>query len=527
MILPLAELHFDLNEWVPTFNEIIRAMATGVGIFAIGMLVYVSLRKYILRARLTAASLITITAFAIYFGFIAGKPKQMLSGEDQAAIWISRIFWAAILFASLRALDRLLIVPIITRGGRLPVPRFIHQIINIVIFCFAVLTYGAWAFGWNIQGFLAGSAVVSIVLGLALQESLSNIFSGLIMQASSPFAIGDWISCSGVEGRVVDMNWRAVTIHTLEDNYVILPNATVSSAQIVNFDSPTTSTARTVQVGLHYDNPPVQAIALLKSTALETEGVSQAPEPFVFLQSFDDSAITYAVKFWIIDPAAHARIETLVRTNIWYRVKEKGFSIPFPTRTVEHIQIDKKLEVQVTGAAKSRYDAIKNLWLFAPLTDEEKQKLARGAGDLTLANAQILFRQNDPGESLYIIRSGAADVLINKSDGSQTKVTTLPAGSFFGEMSALTGQPRTATIRASGEMNCVVINKEDLSAVFTADPSMLDKISQIIAERNAHRAATAQAADNAAQEQEVKTEQKTLLGRMLRFFGLGSHSDSH
>jgi small-conductance mechanosensitive channel len=208
------EFHFELHNWIPTVTELIRATATGVGIFSIGLLVYVWLRKYIARTKLTAAALVLISALAIYFGFVAGKPLRLLDTKDYAAIWITRFFFGAILFSALRALDRLLIVPVLTRGGRVPVQRFIHQIINIVIALFSVMWFGSWAFGWNIQALLAGSAVVSIVLGLALQETLGNFFSGLVMQASSPFAIGDWIICAGVEGRVVDMNWRAVTIHT-------------------------------------------------------------------------------------------------------------------------------------------------------------------------------------------------------------------------------------------------------------------------------------------------------------------------
>src|SRR6185503_4525029 len=106
---------------------------------------------------------------------------------------------------------------------------------NIVLASFALLIFGSIAFGWDINAFLAGSAVVSIVLGLALQESLGNFFSGLVMQASPPFAIGDWIICGAHEGRVVDMTWRAVTIHTNEDNFILIPNATVAKAEIVNY----------------------------------------------------------------------------------------------------------------------------------------------------------------------------------------------------------------------------------------------------------------------------------------------------
>ena len=106
----------------------------------------------------------------------------------------------------------LLIVPMLTRRGTVRMPRFFHQIVNIVLALFAILIFGSVAFGWDIDRFLAGSAVASIVLGLALQESLGNFFSGLVMQAAPPFALGDWIICGDHEGRVVDMTWRALVM---------------------------------------------------------------------------------------------------------------------------------------------------------------------------------------------------------------------------------------------------------------------------------------------------------------------------
>jgi CRP-like cAMP-binding protein len=218
----------------------------------------------------------------------------------------------------------------------------------------------------------------------------------------------------------------------------------------------------------------------------------------------------------------------MVRTNIWYRVKEKGFSIPFPTRTVEHIQLDQKQQAQTASATEQRYLALKDLWLFAPLSEEEKRKLAASAGDLYLAHGQVLFRQGDAGDSLYVIRNGEVDVLVKQAGGAEAKVATLGPGNFFGEMAALTGEPRSATIRATGELSCVRISKADLSAIFAADPSIMTKISQLHAERYAQLKARQQAAPDAgAHAEAVKTEQTTFLGRMARFFGMKSQDASH
>ncbi len=510
------------EQWIPTSRQLIVGGGIALGIILLGLIVYAILRKYVLRARLTTAMLVTIFALAIFFGVTSVKSDH----ADDISIWLKRGVVAALLFAGLRVLDRLAVVPLLTRGGKAPVQRFIHQIISILIWLFTILGFGSWAFDWEIDKFLAGSAVVSIILGLALQETLGNFFSGLVMQASSPFSIGDWIVCAGVEGRVVDMTWRAVTIHTADDNHVLIPNGTISKEQIVNFHAPTSATARSITVGLEYDLPPRDAVAVLKAAALETPGVATSPAPFIYLCDFADSAVMYRVKFWINEPAEHLKIEHDVRANAWYRLKQKGYGIPYPVRTVEHINIEKKAQRQSKIAADGRYQAICNLSLLAPLSDEEKRALAAGASDLYLAPGQILFRQDDAGESFYIIRQGEVDVIARKEGGPETKVATLKAGDFFGEMSALTGQPRTATIRAAADLACVEIGKEDLAGVFKTDPAIMEKISRVVAERNAHRISQLEdAASKQTREEIVVDQQKSIFGRMLRFFG-GSSTES-
>ncbi len=281
------------------------------------------------------------------------------------------------------------------------------------------------AFGWDIDRFLAGSAVVSIVLGPALQESLGKFFSGLVMQASPPFAIGNWIVCGEHEGRVVDMTWRAVTIHTIDDNFILIPNATVAKAEIVNFHAPTTATALKVKVGLESDVPPESALAVLKRAAIETPGVLETPAPLVFLEEFADTSVNYAIKFWISEPASHLRIEHLVRVNAWYRLREKGIAIPNPTYVVEHVSQSRKSQ-RLHGEASARFvAAIENVPLLQPLSPEQKRELAEAANDMMLAEGQILFRQNDAGDSFYIISQGQVDVLVAAEGAGGTGVGSI------------------------------------------------------------------------------------------------------
>ena len=514
---------FDYALWGPANSRIVLALILFGGTLLAGMLIFLLTRRQVRLLKLTTAFGVGLGALTLYLAAWGYNKSRMHDGGDPIAYWITRVFAGAMVFVVLRALDRLAIVPLLTRGGKMAIPRLFHQIVNILLAVFAVLIFGARAFGWDIDRFLAGSAVVSIVLGLALQETLGNFFSGLVMQASPPFVIGDWIVCGGHEGRVVDMTWRAVTLHTNDDNFILIPNATVAKGDVVNYHAPTTATARTVNVSLESDVPPAEAIAILKAAAVETPGVQGAPEPFVYLEDYGD-AVVYQVKFWISEPRDHHRLEHEVRVHIWYRLREKGIILPNPVRTVEHVSLTHKARQQREAARGHRLAAIESVPLLGPLTAAEKLQLADSAHDVFLTTGQVLFRQDDTGSSFYVIYRGSVEVLVSPEGGQaaeQHVVATLKAGDFFGEMSALTGQPRTATIRAASPLACVEIEKEDLLAIFQRDPGMLGKISQIVARRNAEREAVLQNAGAAPAPEMVFKQQQTLLGRMMSFFGLG------
>jgi small-conductance mechanosensitive channel/CRP-like cAMP-binding protein len=520
---PAAASGFAWGKWVPNTADILHGGLVCAGIFVIGMLALFVVRSLLRRHRLLGAMVTGIVAVALFGGLLALNHRQMLDPVDPVAFWIIRIFAAVIIFVLLRLIDRGIIVPVMTRGGHIALPRFIHQIVNILLALFAILIYGSVAFGWDIDKFLAGSAVVSIVLGLALQESLGNFFSGLVMQASPPFSIGHRISCANYEGDVVDMTWRAVTLHTDDDNYIILPNATVAKSEIVNYNVPSRATAKYVEVGLEYDLPPEDAIAVLKTAAMETPGVIARPEPVIYLLNFGDSAIVYQVKIWIEDAGEHEIITHHLRKHIWYRLREKNFNIPFPTRTVEHSSHAAKGRARQTEARGRRVEAIDQVPLLAVLSGEQKRQLADSASEVYLAAGQVLFRQGDAGDSFYILYKGRVEVLVTPEGGGEERVVaTLNPGDFFGEMSALTGQPRTATIRAASPLTCIEIEKRDLLGIFEADRGIMEKVSEVVARRNAEREAVRKHPGSKPEREAVLKEQKSLLVRMARFFRLGN-----
>jgi small-conductance mechanosensitive channel/CRP-like cAMP-binding protein len=508
-VLPLA----DIWHWRPSPEHWLVELLAGGAILVAGIAAFIPLRHLIHRTRLRSAYIVLIVSMAIYPAIEVMEPHR-----DEPT-WLSCLFVAAILFVAVKIFDRLMLVPALSRGGTVTVPRFIRQIILIIVMLFVVLMYGKHYFNWPISDFLTGGAVISVVIGLALQESLGNLFSGLFMQAAPPFTLGDFIAVGDVEGVVVDMTWRAVTIKTIYDNFVVIPNGTIAKQDILNYHAPDSVTARVIKIGLEYDLPPCDAVEVLQRAALETEGVLPTPAPVAILLDFADSAITYGIKFWISEPKLHVRIEHAVRMHIWYRLKEKGYAIPFPMRTVEHVAIADKTRNQQQASSTVRIAALEGSPLLAPLTADQRRQLADGATTVQLAPGQVLFSQDDPGESFYIIQRGKVDIIVRGAGGALAVLVTLGPGDFFGEMSALTGQPRTATVRAAAPLSLVEIGKQDLQGVVDADHSILEKLSEVIARRNVEREAHVKGLTaNAVQAETVKVQQQSLLSRMAAFF---------
>jgi small-conductance mechanosensitive channel/CRP-like cAMP-binding protein len=477
-------------------------------------------RGVLARYRLTRVVRNGGIALSVYMTVFALHPYLMVDPKDLVAVVLNKLFVATMLLVAVRLVDRLVIVPLLTRGGKVTLSKFIHQIVVVVFSIFVIAGYSSWAFGVDISSFLAGSAVISIVLGLALQETLGNFFSGMVLQASLPFQPGDWIAVGDVEGRVVEMTWRAVTVHTSDDNYVLIPNGTVAKDKIVNFHSPSSATARTVSVGLEYDLAPNEARRVLLEAARDTEGVLAKPEPQVLLETYGDSAIVYKIKFWIDVPQRHRWIENAVRVNAWYRLKRAGYGIPFQITTVEVVDLDKKLERQRQREEAKRQSAVAKNPLFAALSAEQRDKLAREANDCTLAAGQTVYRQGDAGDSLFLLLEGEVDVFARTEDGRDVDVGDIVAGSFFGELSAMTGAPRPRTIRTKTDVSAIEITREHLQELFASDPGLMERISSVIAQREAEQTEQMRKLGEKPAATGQGAGQHSVLDRMRRMFGM-------
>jgi len=182
---------------------------------------------------------------------------------------------------------------------------------------------------------LATSAVTSLVLGLALQPILGNLFAGIVISLEKPFRLEDWIKVGQVEGRVVEITWRTTHVRTRDNDNLIIPNGKIAEEYVLNFYYPNQMHLARVFVGAHYAAPPYRVRRALLECVPGVDGTLEKPSPDVYIKEFGDSSIRYELRVWIKDVADIDRIKSDLTARIWESFKRHGISIPFPTRTLE------------------------------------------------------------------------------------------------------------------------------------------------------------------------------------------------
>jgi small-conductance mechanosensitive channel len=396
----------------------------------------------------------------------------------------------------------------------LQIPFLLIDIIRWLVlagFLFIVLKI---YFHINLSGIFATSAVATAVIGFALQDILKNFFAGITLNMEIPFKKGDWVEINKNTGEVINMSWRATKIKTIEGNYIIIPNANISSENIINYSVHEKALARYVSVGVHYRYAPKLIKDVIREAALATEGVLKTPEPVTRLIRFDDSAITYQCKFWIKDYPNFYRIEDAVQSKIWYLFKENGIEIPFPIRTVHLHKADSREKKETSGIVT----ILRNIEIFAPLSKQEIENLSEKFVLGYFARGERLIRQGEEGTTFFIIKKGRVSVNIEVGEALK-RIKTLQTGEFFGEMSLLTGEKRTATVIAEDDTEVLILARNDFALILKRKPAIADRLSKILAQRRYELGELEKTEAHVKKVPESK-EQRSILQQIKSVFGL-------
>jgi len=467
-----------------------------------------------IAAPLLAAALFGLTLYLL--ARASGTPLLSLSfmTEPKGAFeWamrmVSLLFWLSVAFVAVRALNELVFFLFRKRKGY-EAPSLMRDIFSLAAYvtCLAVILKFHFA-DLSFGALLSGSALLGIILGLALQDTLGNLFAGISLHADKPFQVGDVLAVGSFTGVVESITWRAVKIKTFQNHTVLISNTTIAKE---NFEvcPRDNANARLVFFSAAYFDSPVKVIHAVREAIRECENVLRYMTPIVRIRGYGESGVDYEVKYWLSDYARYNDTDALVRQRIWYAFRRAGLTFPFPTRTV-HMVPPAGSDGDGRESLTERLSAVD---IFSPLSTDELVALASHATGRVFAPGETIIRAGDTGASMFVVHRGSVDVKVEQNGQSRT-LKRLREGDFFGEMGLFTGEPRTANVVAAEETEVLEIDHAAMRSLFENNPDLVESLSHTINER---RAGLASAASAAAGQEETPA---SLLDKIRRFFRLG------
>jgi small-conductance mechanosensitive channel len=237
------------------------------------------------------------------------------------------------LLLGLVALAGIVLFDVVLPRLRIDVPSIVRDLMLVAVALAIGMGFLRLA-GLDVFSLVTTSAVLTAVVGLALQTTIANVASGLGLQLDRTLRRGEWIEVGDHVGKILEIGWRATRVHTKTGDTIFVPNGELVSKDVRSFGRSSGAHRLTVRIGFHYRHAPHEVRHVVIDAIRDAPGVLARPAPECGPVEFGDSAVVYELRYWIGDFARDSTIDEEVRARIWYAAREAGLEFPFPTRTL-------------------------------------------------------------------------------------------------------------------------------------------------------------------------------------------------
>ncbi|OQY26397.1 MAG: hypothetical protein B6244_13700 [Candidatus Cloacimonetes bacterium 4572_55] len=422
--------------------------------------------------------LILLTGEVVLINYLT---KKIDAFSLEIIIRIFDILWWLIP-ASLLSLimERFLWASIERKTGQ-QIPNILRHAVTFMIYLLAVSGIVAFVFDQKITSLLATSGMVAMIIGLAIQINISNIFSGIAINIEKPFRIGDWVKIGDYdEGQVVDVTWRSTRIQTWYDNIVSIPNSVASESVIHNFNFPNKTYWIWLTIQIDPCHPPDRVKKILMDSALSVQGVTSDPAPEVHV-TIAVWSVDYTVAFCVQDYSKRFEYESAIWKAMWYHLDHAGIALGTESREVYTFQGEKG-----DPQAKNLPDpskVLESMEIFDIFSIETKRILSQRMRLRNFQPGDMIVEQGNQGDSMFVIVEGSVGILVTLPDGKVIEVARRSIGDIMGEMALLTGEVRSASISALTETKIYELTKDDIAPFIKKNPRISERLSEILTQR--------------------------------------------
>lgn len=448
-----------------------------LGVFILGgIATYLLFRTHPIGRAVVRVIFLMLLTVALLSADIVPYQPLVLTGSPfrdavHAILKIAWWLWAAwFLVSVLRALI------VFQRSPR--EAKLLQDLLAGLVYLAAVFAIVSYVFDLPIQGLLATSGVVAIILGLALQSTLGDVFSGIVLSFSRPYRPGDWVSVEGgTDGRVVELNWRATYLLTARRDLAIVPNSTIAKSKIVNVSSPSGLHGASVTVQVDAGTPPSRCSEILEHAIRNSILIVATPAPTVTIKTINATYTEFEIAFFVEELASTVKAQNELFDFIYRHLSAAGIELALsPTEASTG-----------NGQGNSRNDVERVLELvaiFATFTPEERAAIAAKLTERSYDEGETLLEPGVVPQSLIIVGSGILSFTSLGIEGDM-ELLRLGPGDHFGEIGLLTGGASTVRISALVPATVYELAKADLTPILESRPQVARELCRALARRQA------------------------------------------
>ena len=410
-----------------------------------------------------------------------------LAGSERWQLYADVAILLALGYLVIRVLSLITFEWLLAQRMGVTVPVLARDLVTLVLVLLMAAVVLRAVLGIEVGALLATSAVVTVVVGLALQETLGTLLSGLSLAWEKRLATGDWVEVDGIVGEVREMGSRSLLLRTHLGEQVAVPNSQVARARLRLLGDGGEAAAFATDIGVAYDVAPHHVKHVLLGVLEDLPLTVAEPVPQVLVKSFADSAVVYECRVWTRWPWLDGEIRDELLTRAWAALARHGIEIPFPQRTLRFAQ------PSASGGALQRSRlALSRCELFSGLEGQALELLAAASRPLTFAPGEAVVHEGEASSALYVVARGEAVVLKGRDEIARVHV-----GDVFGEIAFLSEAPRSATVRAVGGLEVVEVGSEALRALLSEYAGLAEELANRMVSRQREMAAREEVASAA------------------------------
>lgn len=422
------------------------------------------------------------------------------------------VFW----FGNTLLLHKIVLIFIVngflTSKRNIEIPQLLQSVIGIILWFLSFLLFFTIYFKYNLTGVWATSSIAIAILGFSVRAMLMDFFSGLAMTIERPFVTGDWVRTDdGSIGKIDSMNWRVTKIVTADNFIKVIPNSILSTEPFFNLGQ-TMPIREKIEIELEYDIPTEKIERVLKSAAnLVCTPLKNYAEPDTRIKEFTTRGVIWQLRFWLKDMNNKDEVVYNIKKNIIKSLHYSGVKTPRNKIDIIHA------ENPIGYVRDDITFLLKEISFFNVLTDEEFQQLSKASIEQEIKKGENVIEYGSEGDSLFLLLEGTLSVHILNEKNESKEVAKIAPGEFFGEMSLLTGAPRSANIIA--DINSVVfeIKQEHLKPILHNREEIMESFIEYLQKRRLLNQQNILKNENQESKQE---EKKNFLNKLKKVFSL-------